>query len=41
MVSSRAQDFANLAAITSYLIVASRDDPLQTMAVASPPPQPP
>jgi hypothetical protein len=40
-VSSRAQFFSTMVAITSYLIFSSWDDLLQTMAFARPPPQPP
>jgi hypothetical protein len=40
-VSSRAQFFQNLAAITSFHIFASWDDLLQTLAFAKPPPLPP
>jgi len=40
-VSSRAQFFSRLAAITSYLIFSSWDDLVQTLAFAKPPPLPP
>jgi hypothetical protein len=40
-VSSRAQFFSNMVAITSYLIFSSWDELMQTLAFARPPPQPP
>jgi hypothetical protein len=40
-VSSRAQFFSRMAAITSYLIFSSWDDLFQTLAFAKPPPLPP
>lgn len=40
-VSSRAQFFQRMAAITSYLIFPSWDDLFQTLAFAKPPPRPP
>ena len=40
-VSSRAQFFSRLAAITTFLIFPSWDDLVQTMAFLKPPPQPP
>jgi hypothetical protein len=39
--ASRAQFFANLAAITTFLIFPSWEDLLQTLAFAKPPPRPP
>lgn len=40
-VSSRAQFFNRMQAITAYLIFSSWDDLLQTLAFAKPPPEPP
>ena len=40
-VSSRAQFFSSMVAITSYLIFSSWDELMQTLAFARPPPQPP
>jgi hypothetical protein len=40
-VSSRAQFFSRLAAITSFLIFPSWDDLVRTLAFVQPPPRPP
>jgi hypothetical protein len=40
-LSARAQFFRTMVAITSYLIFSSWDDLMQTLAFATPPPQPP
>jgi hypothetical protein len=40
-VSSRAQFFSTMVAVTSYLIFSSWDELMQTLAFARPPPQPP
>jgi len=40
-VSSRAQFFSNMVAITSFLIFSGWDELMQTLAFARPPPQPP